>query len=68
MEGYDKNKNRSFYTIQVSKTKTIKINDKSALEDDDYLHFELDRNESSKQNSAQATPSAASDSRKSNFL
>ena len=39
MEGYDKNKKRSFYTIHVSKTKTIKINDKSALEDDEHLHF-----------------------------
>ena len=68
MEGYDKNKNRSLYTIHVSKTKTIKINDKSAVEDDECLHFELNRDENPKQNSAQATPSSASDSRKNNFL
>ena len=38
------------------------------MEDDEDLQFELNRDETPKQNSAQATPNAASDSRKNNFL
>ena len=38
------------------------------MEDDEDLQFELNRDETPKQNSAQATPSAASDSRKNDFL
>ena len=43
MEGSDENKNRSLYTIHVLKSITLKIDDKSLVEDDDHFNFQIDR-------------------------